>query len=120
MRYKSIVEIHNENNVQMSVDSENNLKKQNKKSLRTEEIVNWLISYMALLLEIEPNQIDPQASFSDYGLDSAAAASLISDLQDFSGYSLEATLLYNYPTINDLGQHLSERFENLASASENI
>ena len=102
------MEIRNDNNAQIPIDSENNLKKQHKKLLQTEEIVDWLISYIAMLLEIEPNQINTQTPFSNYGLDSAAAASLISDLQDFLGYDLEITVLYDYPTIQDLGQHLSE------------
>ncbi|TBR56959.1 hypothetical protein B4U84_26355 [Westiellopsis prolifica IICB1] len=114
------MELQNATNTQVSVNLEDNVKEQNQKKLQAEEIVNWLISYIANLLDTDQNKIDTQSAFERYGLDSAATVSLISDLENWLGYELEATLLYDYPTIHDLGQHLSERFNNLSSTLENV
>lgn len=114
------MEVQNASNTPISVNIDDSFKEQSKKKIQAEEIINWLISYMAKLLETDQNKIDAQSSFDRYGLDSAATVSLISDLENWLGYELEATLLYDYPTIHDLGQHLSERFNNLSSTSGNI
>ena len=72
-----------------------------------EDIEAWLISYLSQLLEIEPNEIDTHASFNEYGLDSSAAVILTGDLQEWLKSDLEPTLLFDYPTIAALAQHLS-------------
>ncbi|MDJ0508248.1 MAG: acyl carrier protein [Crocosphaera sp.] len=72
-----------------------------------EDIEAWLISYLSKLLEIEPNELDPQVSFNEYGLDSSAAVILTGDLQEWLKNDLDPTLLFDYPTIAALAEHLS-------------
>jgi acyl carrier protein len=71
------------------------------------KIREWLVSYMSDLLEIEPDEVDVEASFARYGLDSSAAVILTGDLGNWLGKELEPTLLYDYPTIAELAQHLA-------------
>ena len=73
-----------------------------------EKIQAWLVSYLAELLEIEKDEVEVTIPFDRYGLDSSAAVGLTSDLEDWLGYKLEPTLLYDYPTIEALTQHLAE------------
>ncbi len=70
------------------------------------EIELWLINYLADLLDISPDQIDPTSNFDEYGLDSALAVSLTGDLEDWLGTKINPTLLYNFTTIADLSANL--------------
>ncbi len=73
----------------------------------TVAIQAWLVSYLAELLEIEPDEIDVRITFERYGLDSSAAVIMTGDLEEWLGYELDPTLIYDYPTIEALARHLS-------------
>lgn len=70
------------------------------------EVEEWLISYLAEVLEIEKNEVDITAPFETYGLDSSSAVILTGDLSEQLGYELDPTLLYDYPTIEAVTQYL--------------
>ena len=72
------------------------------------DIQTWLVDYLANLLEIEPNKVKVSTQFERYGLDSAAVVGLSGDLEEWLGLELDPTLLYDYPTIETLSQHLAE------------
>jgi acyl carrier protein len=80
----------------------------NNEPLAQERIQAWLVSYLAELLEIEKDEIEVTIPFNRYGLDSSAAVGLTGDLENWLGYELEPTLLYDYPTIEALTQYLAE------------
>ena len=78
------------------------------KELPTEiEIQNWIVNYLAELLEVNPEKIDVTISFDSYGLDSSAAIGLTGDLEDWLGREVAPTLLYDYPTVEALTRYLS-------------
>lgn len=72
------------------------------------KIQDWLIAYLAQLLEVDPDEIDPQTPFERYGLDSSALVVLSGDLQEWLKCKLDPTLLYDYPTIESLAEHLAQ------------
>jgi acyl carrier protein len=71
-----------------------------------EEVQDWLVAVLADLLDIDPDAIDLQMSYDRYGLDSSAAIGLTDSLGTWLGTDLVATLLYDYPTIEALSEHL--------------
>ncbi|MDJ0592500.1 MAG: acyl carrier protein [Pleurocapsa sp. MO_226.B13] len=75
------------------------------------EIQNWIVNYVAELLEVQPNKIDVTIPFDRYRLDSSAAVGLAGDLEDWLERELDPTLLYDYPTIESLTKHLVEDLE---------
>ena len=75
------------------------------------EIQNWLVSYLAKLLETTPDEIDVKISFNRYGLDSYMAVGLIADLEVWLGCNLSPTVMYNYPNIESLARHLGLTFQ---------
>ena len=77
------------------------------KSPDTAEIKTWIISYIAELLEVESEQVDPTIPFDRYGLDSSAAYALTGDLEDWIGREIDPTAIYDYPTVETLSDHLS-------------
>lgn len=71
------------------------------------EIQAWIVAYIADLLEVDVDEIDVNIPFDRYGLDSSAAVGLTGDLEDWLGREINPTLLYDYPTVEALVQHLS-------------
>jgi|GEM_PF-3201113 len=71
-------------------------------------IQNWLVFHASKLLSIEANEIDCTTSLEQYGLDSVAAISLVSDLSTYIGYELPPELILDYPSIQALTQYCSE------------
>ena len=82
--------------------------KNTKKNRTKSEIQDWLVTYLAELLEITPDEIEIDISFDCYSLDSAAAVGLSGDLEEWLGCEFEPTLLYDYPTIETLAKYLAE------------
>ena len=76
-------------------------------SPNTSEIQDWIIAYIAKLLEVEPELVDPTISFDRYGLDSSAAYALTGDLEDWLGEEIDPTAIYDYPTVEALSEYLS-------------
>ncbi|GCE15770.1 type I polyketide synthase [Tengunoibacter tsumagoiensis] len=67
----------------------------------------WLSEKLAEALALEATTIDFHAPFAHYGVGSAEAIGLSGDLEDFLGYELSPTLLYDYPTIDALARFLA-------------
>jgi phthiocerol/phenolphthiocerol synthesis type-I polyketide synthase C len=78
-------------------------------SRRGEAIQAWLISHLSRRLGVKPEDIDVQAPFASYGLSSAQAVSLSGELEEWLGYKLSPTLVYNYPSVAALAQHLANK-----------
>lgn len=75
------------------------------------EIQAWIVSYLAQLLDIDPDEVNVTIPFDHYGLDSSAAVGMTGDLEDWVERKIDPTLLYDYPTIEALSQHLAEEFK---------
>ncbi|GFE69988.1 acyl carrier protein [Chroococcus sp. FPU101] len=86
----------------------NSFSTSNSENTVSSSIQDWLIAYLAQLLEVEPQEIDPQTPFERYGLDSSAMVVLSGDLQEWLKCKLDPTLLYDYPTIEALAEHLAQ------------
>ncbi|QSJ20138.1 acyl carrier protein [Nostoc sp. UHCC 0702] len=80
----------------------------NQKLLTVSEIQNWLVSYIAKILEVASDEIDIKVIFDEYGLDSSMAVTMIADLEARVGCTLDPTLIYEYPTIEKLARYVSE------------
>ena len=70
------------------------------------EIQEWLVNYLAKLLEVETSEIDITRSFDEYGLNSSDAIFLTGELEEWLESELEPTLVYEYSTIKKLAQYL--------------
>jgi acyl carrier protein len=71
-----------------------------------QEIHWWLSNYLAALLGAPSETVDTRLSFESHGLDSAAAVSLVADLEDWTGLELDPTIVYDYPTVAELTDFL--------------
>jgi len=73
------------------------------------ELREWMIAYLAQLLGIERSEVDPAQTFEIYGLDSSGAVGLSGDLEELLGVRFDTSLVYDYPTLDGLLEHLVER-----------
>ena len=72
-----------------------------------DSIEAWLIAYLAQRLDIDASEIERNKPFAEYGLASIEGISLIKDLETWLNYPLAPTLAWDYPTIDQLIQHLA-------------
>ncbi len=71
-------------------------------------IENWLRNQLAETLDTQPGEIDIRQPFISFGLDSAQAVGLTGDLEDYLGRTLPPTLIWDYPTIEELARYLAQ------------
>lgn len=72
-----------------------------------EEIQAWLVYYMAELLDVPSSEVDTNLAFDRFGLDSAAAVALTSDLAKWLECDLDPNLTGDYRTIHALSEYLA-------------
>ena len=80
-------------------------------------IQSWSENWLAKKLKIDAKSIDSNASFADYGMDSVMAVELAQDLEDWLQHSLDATIVWNFPTIQSLGKYLASEMEKQGGGS---
>jgi acyl carrier protein len=66
----------------------------------------WLVSHLAAALGKPASEIDVNATFDRFGLDSAAYVSMSADVEDRLGIRLDVTDLYDHSTVRRLAKHL--------------
>ncbi|MCP5245533.1 MAG: acyl carrier protein [Burkholderiales bacterium] len=74
-----------------------------------QSILQWISIRLAELVKINVDQIDPQLPFDRYGLDSLSAVTLIGELGDWLQLELDPSIVYDYPTIEQLSKYVSEQ-----------
>jgi acyl carrier protein len=73
------------------------------------EIRDWCIAYIGQSHEIAATDISPNNTFAEMGIDSAAAAYFIVELEEWLGFELYPEIVGDHPTITDLAQHIANR-----------
>jgi acyl carrier protein len=73
-----------------------------------ESIQDWLIDQIARRLDLDSEDIDIHAAFESFGMESAEALVMLTQLEQWLGHSVPPVLVWNYPTIAQLSQRLSE------------
>jgi acyl carrier protein len=79
------------------------------RSRRALAIQEWLVSQIAELLEVVPSEIDVTKPFQYYGLNSAEAAILSVDLENWLQVTVPPTLPWDYPTIQAAAGYLADQ-----------
>lgn len=75
------------------------------------EIQRWMQETIGEALNVAGESLDPTAPFTSYGLDSIAAFTLTLELAEWLERDLPASLLWEYPTIAEMAQHLGKKEE---------
>ena len=85
----------------------------------TESIQRWIVENLNKEWKVPTQLIDLKKSFADYGLDSAMAVNLAQELEDWLKHPIEATIVWNFPTIELLANHLASELNKLVPTSSN-
>jgi acyl carrier protein len=72
------------------------------------ELAEWISAWIVRELKLDPAQLDRDATFVRYGMDSVRAMMLVGDLEDHLTRRLSPTLAWDHPTLNALAGHLAE------------
>ena len=70
------------------------------------ELRTWLTGRVAYYVQREPQDIDPDAPLTAFGLDSVYAFALCGDIEDEFQLPVEPTLVWDVRTVNGLTEHL--------------
>ncbi|WP_414544142.1 acyl carrier protein [Nostoc sp. CCY0012] len=84
-----------------------------------EQISKWIRTYLADILEVEPEKIDENYEFERFGLNSSAAVSLVGDLEEWLGFELSPSLFFEFNTIAQVSTYLAEMVQE-ENTSENV
>jgi len=76
--------------------------------LTEDNIRAWLVGRLAAEFEADPEAIDIQETFANYGLGSRNAVSISGELEHWLGRRLPVTLVWDFPTIELLGRALAQ------------
>jgi acyl carrier protein len=74
-----------------------------------EEIHAWLREKIAVATHTDPGAIETDAQFTNYGLDSIVIVTLVDDMEVWLGVTLDPTIFWEYPTIEELTNWLIEK-----------
>lgn len=72
------------------------------------QIRERLVREIADAAALPIDRIDSREPFASYGLASLEAVYLVGKLEDWLGIALDATLLWDHPTIDALAAHLAK------------
>ena len=73
------------------------------------QIQLWMQKNICKALNVPSEALDPTKPITSYGLDSIAAFTLTLELSEWLERDLPASLLWEFPTIAELAQHLAEQ-----------
>ena len=75
----------------------------------SEEVQNYIVTYLAEELQIQADSIDVTAPFEQLALDSMTAVGMTGDLEQWLGARIDPMAIYDFPTIEQLSEHLAEQ-----------
>lgn len=67
----------------------------------------WLISHIADVVRLQPEEVEIDRPFAEFGMDSMQLFQLSGDLEKFLGYKVSEIIAWDYPTIAKLSRFLS-------------
>lgn len=71
------------------------------------DLVDWLTGKVAMYLNVQRSDVDPDSPLADFGLDSVFALTLAGDLEYEMQILVEPTIAWDYPTINEIANYLA-------------
>lgn len=72
-----------------------------------QELRDWLVRFVADVLEIDPSEVDTSATWESLGVDSATILVLVADLSAETRLEVRPIEVLENPTIEELAAHLT-------------
>lgn len=77
---------------------------------RIDGVQDWMVNYMAEILDIDRAEVDVERSFDQYGLDSAATVAFTSDLGRWLGVKLDTRIMVENEDIRSVAGHIRDLY----------
>lgn len=74
------------------------------------KILQFVKEIVAEVLKMKPEQIDTETPITDYGIDSILGLNVIKKINDHIGTSIATTVLFDYPTVQQLTEFLTKEY----------
>lgn len=71
------------------------------------DIEAWLTRELSVRLSMAQTDVGVDVPLSDFGLSSVKAAEFVTDLEDWLDFTVPATAVYSYPTVESLAKYLA-------------
>ncbi|MBO2458309.1 acyl carrier protein [Actinomadura violacea] len=78
----------------------------NPSSAVNDAVQEWLTQRVALYLDREPADLEPETPLQQYGLDSVYAVAFCGDVEEHFGVEIELTLAWDHPTLAAITRYL--------------
>ena len=72
-------------------------------------IESWMTEWLIVRGGVDPNDIDLEKPFADYGLDSMSAVEMSGEIEDWSGVELTPVVAWNHPTVSRMSSFIVDR-----------
>lgn len=72
-----------------------------------QELRDWLVRFVADVLEIDPSEVDTSVTWESLGVDSATILVLVADLSAETTRDVRPVEVLENPTIEELAAHLA-------------
>lgn len=100
------------NSTDTFLSKSNSEARHSQKQFQTEEVIQgWLVFYLSKLLLVNHSEINIHLPFEYYGITSLEALRLTYAIEVWLGRRLSLELVYEYPTVKVLAQHLAKEVE---------
>ena len=73
----------------------------------TDGLCDAVVTLFARRVRLPAHALDLDRPFSEYGIDSVDALELVLEIEEALGVALDPTVLWNYPTLNQLLRHVA-------------
>lgn len=70
-------------------------------------IESWIASYIAKVIEKDASELDENATFESFGLDSVSVVGMTGDLGQWLDREIDPVVVYDHPTIRGLAAYLT-------------
>jgi acyl carrier protein len=80
------------------------------------ELRAWLTNRVAAYLRLPAPELDTNRQLAEYGLDSVYVLALCGDIEDHLNIQLDATVVWDYPTIDHLSRYLDQFWDQQPAA----
>jgi acyl transferase domain-containing protein/acyl carrier protein/SAM-dependent methyltransferase len=100
------------NNIGTSTETKPQYQPQNPLSpeILREQVAQIILKYLSETLEMAEANIDPQVSFSDYGIDSILGVGFIEEIAKALGISMNTAILFDYTNVKRLSHYLVDTY----------
>ncbi|NND96708.1 MAG: AMP-binding protein [Pirellulaceae bacterium] len=71
-------------------------------------IESWMTQWLVARAGVQPDDIDLDKPFAEYGLDSMTAVELSGETEDWSGVELTPVVAWNHPTVSRMSSYIGD------------